>query len=154
MWPWTWSWLRLCTGTAQNACKKVRGKNQKKMDALGTRTLWWFTHGCSGYRMHSEHESYYGFGMDAVFIGCSGNANVIMVLGMDALVIRCTGNTNVIVVYAWMLWVSDAFGTPVLYSAIMVWAWMLWLSDAMRTRMSLWSWVWMPWLSDALGTGT
>ena len=31
-------------------------------DALATRTLLWFEHGCSGYRMHSEHERYYGLG--------------------------------------------------------------------------------------------
>ena len=31
-------------------------------DALRTRTLSWFEHGCSGYRMHSEHECYYGLG--------------------------------------------------------------------------------------------
>ena len=30
VWPWTWSWPRLCTGTAQNGCKKVRGKQKKK----------------------------------------------------------------------------------------------------------------------------
>ena len=29
--------------------------------------------GCSGERMHSEDESYYGLGMDAVVIGCTRN---------------------------------------------------------------------------------
>ena len=53
--------------------------------ALGTRTLLWFGHGCSGYRMLLEHERYYG-------------------LGMDARVIVCFWNTNVIMVWAWMLW--------------------------------------------------
>ena len=33
--------------------------------ALRTRTLLWFGHGCSGYRMLLEHERYYGLGMDA-----------------------------------------------------------------------------------------
>ena len=32
---------------------------------LGTRTLLWFGHGCSGYRMLTKHERYYGLGMDA-----------------------------------------------------------------------------------------
>ena len=31
--------------------------------ALGARTLLWFGHGCSGHRMLSEHERYYGHGM-------------------------------------------------------------------------------------------
>ena len=34
--------------------------------ALGTRTLSWFGHGCSGNRMLSEHERYHGLGMDAL----------------------------------------------------------------------------------------
>ena len=63
--------------------------------ALGTRTLLWFGHGCSGYRMLLEHERYYG-------------------LGMDALVIVCSWNTNVIMVWAWMLWLSYALGTRTL----------------------------------------
>ena len=100
--------------------------------ALGTRTLLWFEHGCARYRTHSEHERYYGLGMDALVAVCSGNTNVIMVwawmlwisdalgtqrycgLGMDALVIVCSGNTNVIMVWAWMLWFSDALGTRAL----------------------------------------
>ena len=48
-------------------------------DALRTRTLLWFGHGCSGYRMRSEHERYYGMSMDALVIGCTPrNTNVIM----------------------------------------------------------------------------
>ena len=39
--------------------------------ALGTRTLLWFGHGCSGYRMLLEHERYYGLGMDALVSVCS-----------------------------------------------------------------------------------
>ena len=54
-------------------------------DAVGTRTSFWFGHGCFGERMHSEHERYYG-------------------LGMDALVSVCIRNTSVIMVWAWMLW--------------------------------------------------
>ena len=63
--------------------------------ALGTRTLLWFGHGCSGHRMLAEHERYYG-------------------LGMGALVIVCSWNTNVIMVWAWMLWSSYALGTRTL----------------------------------------
>ena len=39
----------------------------------------WFGHGCSGYRMNSEHERYYRSGMNALVIVCSGNTKVIMV---------------------------------------------------------------------------
>ena len=53
--------------------------------ALETRTLLWFGHGCTGNRMLSKHERYYG-------------------LGMDALVAVCSRNTNVIMVLAWMIW--------------------------------------------------
>ena len=81
--------------------------------ALGTRTLLWFAHGCFGQRMLSEHERYYGLGMDALVTVCSRNTNVVMVwawmlwsqrmlseherydgLGMDALVSVCSRNTN------------------------------------------------------------
>ena len=47
--------------------------------ALEARTLLWFGHGCSSYRMLSKHERYYGLGMDALVIVCSRKANVIMV---------------------------------------------------------------------------
>ena len=59
-------------------------------DALGTRTILWYGHGSSGSRMHSEHECYHVF-------------------GMDALVIAPTRNTNVIMAWACMLWLS--YGT-------------------------------------------
>ena len=136
-------------------------------DALGIRTLLWFTRGCSGYGMHSEHERFYGLGMDALVIGCTENANVILLLGMDALVLGCTGNTNVIVVYAWMLWLSHALGTRTL----------LWFGHECSGYRMLWEhewyyglgmdalvigctgntnvivvYAWMLWLSDALGT--
>ena len=35
--------------------------------------------GCSGERVHSEDERYYGLGMDAVVIGCTRNKTVIRV---------------------------------------------------------------------------
>ena len=57
--------------------------------------LLWFGHGCSGYRMHWEHE-------------CSCG------LRMDAPVIGCTRNTSVIRVWAWMPWLSDALRTRTL----------------------------------------
>ena len=59
--------------------------------ALGTRTLSWFGHGCSGNRMLLEHERYHG-------------------LGMDALATVCSRNTNVIMVWAWPLW--QAYAPP------------------------------------------
>ena len=34
--------------------------------ALGTRMLLWFENGCFGQHMLSEHECYYGLGMDAL----------------------------------------------------------------------------------------
>ena len=46
----------------------------------GNSTLFWFGHGCSGYRLHSEHERYYGWGMDALVTVCPWNTNVIMAL--------------------------------------------------------------------------
>ena len=63
--------------------------------ALKTRTLLWVGHGCSGNRMLSKHERYYG-------------------LGMDALVLVCSRNTNVIMGWAWMLWYSYALETRTL----------------------------------------
>ena len=42
-----------------------------KSYALETRTLLWFGHGCSGNRMLSKHERYYGLGMDALVVVCS-----------------------------------------------------------------------------------
>ena len=82
--------------------------------ALGTRTLLWFGHGCSGHRMLFEHERCYGLVMDALVIVCSGNTNVIMVWAWDALVIVCSWSTNVIMVWAWILWSSYALGTRTL----------------------------------------
>ena len=35
-------------------------------NAIGTRTLLWFGHGCCEKRMQLEHGRYYGLGMDAV----------------------------------------------------------------------------------------
>ena len=47
-------------------------------DALGTLTLLWFEHGCFGDRMLWEHERY-GSGMDALVIGRTRNAKVVVV---------------------------------------------------------------------------
>ena len=55
------------------------------LEALEPRTLLWFRHGCSGYRMLSNQQRYCG-------------------LGMDALVTVCSRTTNVIMVWAWVLW--------------------------------------------------
>ena len=47
--------------------------------ALGTRTLLWFGHGCSGDRLLSEHKRYYALGMDSlVSVGsCNTKGNQI-----------------------------------------------------------------------------
>ena len=39
----------------------------------------WFGHGPSGYRMHSEHERHCGLSMDVLVIGRIRNTNVIVV---------------------------------------------------------------------------
>ena len=99
--------------------------------------------------MLSEHERYYGLGMDAVVTGCSWNTNVIMVwawmlqspyalgtrtllwfgrgcssygLGMDAPVTVCSGNTNNVMVWAWMLQSPYALGTRLLLWFGHVWS--------------------------------
>ena len=121
--------------------------------ALGTRTLSWFGHGCSGNRMLLEHERYHG-------------------LGMGALATVCSWNTNVIMVWAWAHWQPYALGTRTLSwfghgrignrmlleheryhglgmdalatvcswstNVIMVWAWMLWQPYALGTRTLSW----------------
>ena len=51
----------------------------RQVDVLGTRTLLWFRHGCSGHRILLEHERDYGLGMDALVIVCTWSTNVIMV---------------------------------------------------------------------------
>ena len=65
--------------------------------------------------MLSEHERYYGLGMDALASVCSRKAKVIIVWAMDALISVCSGNANVMVVWAWMLWSAYALGTPTLF---------------------------------------
>ena len=121
--------------------------------ALGTRTLLWFGHGCSGHRMLLEHERYYG-------------------LGIVVLVTVCSWNTNVIMVWALLFWSPYALGTRMLLwfghgcsghrmlleheryyglgmvvlvtvcswnaNVIIVWAWMLWSPYALGTRTLLW----------------
>ena len=54
---------------------------------LGTRSLLWLGHGCSGHHMLLERERNYG-------------------LGMHALVIVSSWNTNAVMVWARMLWSS------------------------------------------------
>ena len=75
--------------------------------ALGTRTLLWFGHGCSGERMLLEHNHYYG-------------------LGMDALVSVCPWNTNMIMVWAWKLEMrkNHCFFSNFHFKGLL--AWMLW----------------------------
>ena len=126
---------------------------QWQLYALGTRTLSWFGHGCSGNRRRLEQERYHGLGMGAVATVCSRNTNVIMV-------------------WAWMLWQPYALRTRTLSwfghgrsgnrrrleqeryhglgmdalatvcsrntNVIMVWAWMLWQPYALRTRTLSW----------------
>ena len=111
--------------------------------ALGTRTLSWFGHGCSGNRMLLEHERYHGLGMGALATVCSWNTNVIKPyalgtrtlswfghgrignrmlleheryhgLGLGALAAVCSWNTNVIMVWAWAHWQPYALGTRTL----------------------------------------
>ena len=78
----------------------------------------WFGHGCSGYRMHLEHERYYRLGMNVWLSyalgtrtllgfkhGCSGSRmhsehERYCGLSMAALVIGHTRNTKDIVVWA------------------------------------------------------
>ena len=71
--------------------------------ALGTQWEVRFGHGCSGHRMLSEHERFYGLH------GCSCQRMLFQHernygLGMDALVTVCSRNTNGFMVWAWMLW--------------------------------------------------
>ena len=109
--------------------------------AVGTRPLFWFGHGCFGQRVFSEHERYYGFGMDALVRVCCRNTNVIMVLASMLWSAYATGNTNVIMVWTWMLWSAYPLGTRLLLwfghgcfgqciccrntNVILVWPWML-----------------------------
>ena len=58
------------------------------MYALGTRTLFWFGHGCSSHRMLLDHRHYYGLGVDAshrMFLEHGHDYGS----GMDALVNVC-----------------------------------------------------------------
>ena len=59
--------------------------------------------GCSGVRMLSKHERYYGLGMDAL-VSERARTRTLLLFGH-----ACTGkwtlsNTNAIMVWAWMLW--------------------------------------------------
>ena len=65
-------------------------------DAFGTRTLWWFEHGCSGYRTHSEHERYCGLSIDVLVIGRTRNSkDIVACAGMLPFPSVYSGNTNV-----------------------------------------------------------
>ena len=100
--------------------------------AAGTRTEFWFGHGCSGHRVLLEHERKFWFGHGCSGLrkpyalgtrtefwfghGCSSRRMLLehernYGLGMDALVAVCCWNTNGILVWAWMLWSPSAFGT-------------------------------------------
>ena len=116
--------------------------------ALGTRTLQWSGHGCSGHRTLFEHE-YYGSGMDAqvtltrtvlwfawmlwsmLWSPYALGTRTAFWLGHDALVTVCSWNTNAI-----MVW--DALATVCSFNmnVIMVWAWMLCGPYALGTRTS------------------
>ena len=101
-----------CFGHGRSATVCSRNTNvimvwawmQWQLYALGTRTLSWFGHGCSGNRRRLEQERYHGLGMGAVATVCSRNTNVIMV-------------------WAWMLWQPYALRTRTLS---WVWAWAQW----------------------------
>ena len=118
--------------------------------ALGTCTLLWVGHGCYCYRMLSEHDHYYGLGVDALVIVCSRNTSVTRVwawmrdsmlsehkryygLGMVALFLVCFRNANVLMV--WCAIVSMLSEPPMTLfivcsvcsqntNIITVWAWM------------------------------
>ena len=64
--------------------------------ALGKRTLLWFGHGCFGQRMLSEHERYYGLGMDALVSACSRNTKTLKSAKPGELMrhARSTANTS------------------------------------------------------------
>ena len=121
--------------------------------ARGPRTLLWFGHGCTGYRVLVDHKRHYG-------------------LDMDALVTVCSWTRNVILVWAWMHWSPCARGPRTFLwfghgctghrvlvdhkrhyglgmdalvtvcswtrNVIMVWAWMHWSPCARGPRTLLW----------------
>ena len=79
--------------------------------ALGTRTLSWFGHGCSGNRMLWEHQRYQALGMGDRMLWEQERYHG---LGRGALATVCSWNTNVIMLWAWMLWQPCALGTRTL----------------------------------------
>ena len=42
------------------------------------KTKLWFGHGCTGDRMHLQHERYCGMGMDTVVTVCTWNTNAFL----------------------------------------------------------------------------
>ena len=96
--------------------------------AFETQTLFPFGHGCTGNRMLSRHERYYGLGMDAAQVNgmlskheryhslgmdalvavCSRNMKVCYSLSMDALVIVCSWSTSgTMMPAAWTRWTAE-----------------------------------------------
>ena len=125
VWPWThWTWYALKTPTflrLEHGCT-CDGMSGLVMDALVTVcsqnanvnvTMVW--DGCSGNRMLSEHEYYYGFGIDALGTVCSRNTyalerRTLYGLAMDALDTVClqhqrySGRSMAALVTACMAW--------------------------------------------------
>ena len=72
--------------------------------ALGTQTLLWFGHGCTGDSMNLEHQRYDGLG-----IGCTGDRVHSEHRRYYSLGIRCTGDrTHSQHKQVIMIWASDA----------------------------------------------
>ena len=144
-------------------------------DALETRTLFCFWHGCCGYIVCSwntsvhllwawmllvvvlvcswntsvimlwawmllsssplEHELSYGFGMDALVLGCFGTRTLFCFWHGCCGYIVCSWNTSVHLLWAWMLLVVGlvcSWNT----SVIMLWAWMLLSSSPLEHELS------------------
>ena len=117
--------------------------------ALGTRTLSWFGHACSGNRMLSEHERYHALGMGASPTVCSRNTNVIMLWAwahrqphaVGTRTLSCFGHGRIA---NRMLSEHERYhalgmgASPTVCSwnrnVIMVWACMLWQPYALGTR--------------------
>ena len=77
---WAWKlWSPYALATVPHGRYYGLGMDAIVMYALGTRTLFWFGHGCSGHRMLLDHRRYYGLGKDALVTVCSWNTDMIMV---------------------------------------------------------------------------
>ena len=117
--------------------------------ALGTRTLSWFGHGCSGNPMLLEHERYYALGMGAVATVCSRNTNVIMLwawmlrqpYALGTRTLSCfghgrSGNGMLLEHECYHGLGMDALATLCSWNTnvIMLWAWAQWQPYALGTR--------------------